>query len=109
MKDTKWKQLVNRPTGRESVEGNTYNIDCLRDIVEYMEECGCEEVTFTIYDNGNVAFAFENGVEIEYKEIIEPQQTKESVLEKLNDNKRNIQNTEKNISERQIESRGAER
>ncbi len=40
---------------------------------------------------------------------IEPQQTKKSVLEKLNDNKRSIQNTEKNISERQIESRGAER
>ena len=40
---------------------------------------------------------------------IEPQQTKKSVLEKLNDNKRSIQNSEKNISEKQIESRGVER
>lgn len=39
----------------------------------------------------------------------EPQNTKKSVLEKLNENKKSIESTQKDVPEKQIESRGAER
>lgn len=57
---TKWKELVERPTGRESIESNIYSVDCLKDMISHAEESEYKEVTFKIYDNGNVAFVFEN-------------------------------------------------
>lgn len=56
-----WKELIERPTCRKSVESYIYSVDCLMDIFNYAKECGEKEFTFKIYENGNIAFVFENG------------------------------------------------
>lgn len=57
---SKWKQITEKPSGRESVESGVYGMGCLKDIISHAEECGYKEVTLKIYDNGNIAFVFEN-------------------------------------------------
>lgn len=61
----KWKKLIEKPTGRESVESDSYSIDYLKDMISHAEESGYKEVAFKIYDNGSIAFVFENE-EIEF-------------------------------------------
>lgn len=61
----KWKQTTEKPSGRESVESGVYGMGCLKDIISHAEESGYKEVAFKIYDNGNIAFVFENE-EIEF-------------------------------------------
>lgn len=52
--------LTETPTGRISMESKIYKLEWLQDIVAYAMECGYDELSFQVYENGNVAFDFED-------------------------------------------------
>lgn len=65
--DSGWKQLVEKPGGRKSVESKTYKVEWLKSLVKFAEESCYEELSFQIYDNGNIAFCFD-GEQVEFTE-----------------------------------------
>ena len=55
-----WEQLFEEPSGKRSVESNTYSISQLKELLEKAEQSGNGKLSFSIFENGNIALNLED-------------------------------------------------